>query len=365
MGPALLLALALTVPGGERAPRPPSSFPGADADPALTAKIDQALELRVREKRDEALALLEQVRGEALAKGHAAIATNALNRTGDVLRDQGKSRKARAAYEQAYAEAEKRGDPWAMGRAAHDLALLGDFMRPDAESLGWYEKALAARREAKDFAGMRVTANNLATVHDDAGRRDEALPFFEAGIEAAEAAGDHGNAMKLHARLGSLLLELGDERSDPELAKQGRAHLAQALGACERGGGDPLTLCAWAGRDRAKRCAANVPTEGPLGQALLHQREAKKSREQLERTFNGFANPAVLLRAGRELCLAARALREAGAGYEERAALLEQEARPLVLDGLANLDATESLAALCAREEAAEACDACGFGRRE
>ena len=223
----LLLALAVSAAnsasaGSPDAGVPASSFPGAEKSPALTAEIDRALALRREGRQDEGLRVLEAVRTQALAEQRPEVATNALNRRGDLLHDLRRNDEARAAYLEAYGEAQQRSDFWSMGRAAHDLALLGDYESLDPSSVEWFGKALEARRKAKDFAGMRVTANNLATAYNHAGRTDEAVPFYEEGIQAAESMADDGNALKMHLHLANLLLAKGERLADEATLAQGR-----------------------------------------------------------------------------------------------------------------------------------------------
>jgi hypothetical protein len=202
--------LAVALEGcAKRAPPPekPVEAPAPAVDPKLLeAQIQKALDLRAAGKHDEGIALLEKTRLQALDAKQPAIATLALNRRGDLANDLGRKQEAAQDYELAYTEAEARADYAAMGRAAHDRALLKSDVwgagEPDA--LVWYPKAVEARRKAKDFIGVRRSANNLAIQYFYAEKKDEALRWYGEAAEAAEAASDWDGLYRVHANLALL-----------------------------------------------------------------------------------------------------------------------------------------------------------------
>src|SRR5690348_5753346 len=107
MRTSLAVLLALTLISGCKLPAasaPPA--PPAELDP----RIDVALQLRASDQREQALALLEKVRADALGRGDARSAAMALLRSADVLNDLNRGDEARSRYEEALREHLKNGD---------------------------------------------------------------------------------------------------------------------------------------------------------------------------------------------------------------------------------------------------------------
>ena len=194
---------------------------------ALEAELDRALSLRSEGKQEEGLVVLEELRRRALAEDQPVLATRALNRHGDLQNDLERTGRAAADYEAAYAEAQARGDWFAMGRAAHDRALLGEGAEPDpseseavglspeslavihgyiglASSADWYLKAVDARRKANDRSGLRLSLNNLAISYFYSRKPVEAQRYYEEAIELARSIGEQDAVYRIEANLALL-----------------------------------------------------------------------------------------------------------------------------------------------------------------
>lgn len=366
---AALLAVALAAAPAIDAGSPdagfaPSVFPGSDADPALTAEIDRALALRREYRHLEALEALDSVRKQALQQQRLPIATNALNRRGDVLHDLRRDAEAEDAYQEAYEESEKRGDAWAMGRAAHDLALLSGVYSPDAKALEWFKKALEARRKARDYAGIRVTAHNLANAYRDEGDLATAEPYYEEAIQAAETIKDTYNQGRMSLLYANLLLETGEKRGDRQLLEKGRTWLSKAIVAIDAQGLDASRLCGHLEATQQRRCERHWPLDTPQARFAHYTRESAKLEPELARQPNGFPPPELLLRGARASLEAAKALRELGPDRAAQAATLEREARARLMDSLANRGPEASLGMLCGAQDVRELCERAGLVRR-
>jgi len=247
----------------------------------LDGEVQKAQDLRSQGKQAEGITLLTGVREQALKAGLGEVATRALNRRGDLHHDLGHTDEATADYQAAYAEAEKRQDLNAMGRAAHDLGLMsGTCGGGEDSALDWYRKALAARRQANDLKGVRVTANNLAIKLFYRNQEAEAVPLYEEALRAAEATDDVEGLLKVHANLALLYALKAEVRAEPtadepaplptldrEQDDLARAHFAKAVAAGARLDRDEAETCGSFG-SFGDRCERLSPRLKP-GEALV------------------------------------------------------------------------------------------------
>lgn len=316
--------------------------PEAPARPVVTAAelsagIEKALALRGEGKREEAMALLEQLRLEALEVKQAQLATLALNRRGDVANDLGRKGEARQDYETAYAEAAGRSDFAAMGRAAHDRALLNSDVwgagEPDA--LLWYPRAVEARKKAGDLVGVRRSANNLAIQYFYAQRKEEALRWYGEALAAGEAAQDWDGLYRVHANLAllhaveaegafepgaSLRAWVPPAKLEPGAEAKAREHFARAIEVAAKIGREEGDACGVFGNYGA-RCARLSPGADPVdGLVAFFAELALEAADEP-------SDAAAQLQAGL-LCLrASDAATAAGARLARQKAELEAAAR--------------------------------------
>lgn len=237
------------------------------------ARIAQALQLRAAGQREQALALLEKVRADALARGDAPSAAMALHRSADVLEDLGRGDEARSRYEQALEEHLRDGDVEGAGMAANDRGLAADGW--DEQAL-WFAKAVGYRRAVSNLAGLRISANNLGTALFYLERWDEAARAYEEAVDAAKRLGDAAAEEKVEANL-ALLFAVRAEGGFPQVVEdapppvsadnpneqQARAHFAAGLDAARRAGDLPERVCAYFGRyeNRCPRLGGTIPKE--------------------------------------------------------------------------------------------------------
>lgn len=363
----LLLAACTTAP---LSPTPKGGKPLAE----LEAGIEQALKLRAERRQDEGIALLDQVRTDALAAGEAKVATRALNRRGDLLHDLSRDAEAREAYLGAVNEAEARQDFSAVGRAAHDLALLGE------ETECWYLKALEARRKAGDRPGIRTTANNLGSLYFFAGRDEESRAMYLEAMAAAQADGDHASVCREQANLALLVFDPRkprDERREVEVARPlprldverlrtARGHYAEAVAACARANQPEAKVQGYLACDEGDpRCELLTP-RASLEAALLDfwGRVAERTKEELERELAGrgtFDDLEALVAAHAVHALAClrtwEAASAAGPALAEKAGSWERQARESFAKAMTLADQAKiGRADLCALDQLEDLC---------
>jgi tetratricopeptide (TPR) repeat protein len=319
-------------------PAPVAAAPTADPR-ALEAQIQKALELRAARKQDEGIALLEKTRLQALEGHQPALATLALNRRGDLANDLGRKKEAAQDYELAYSEAEARSDFAAMGRAAHDRALLQSDVWGAGEpgALEWYPKAVEARRKAKDLVGVRRSANNLAIQFFYASKKDEALRWFNEALEAGEAAEDWDGVYRIHANL-ALLWAVAAEgafapgaplrawvpplKLEPEAEAKAREAFAKGIEAAKKIGRSEDDVCGVLGNYGA-RCLRLTP-----GATSANGLPAFFAQLALEAESSSFSIPEEQQLQAALLCLrAADAAQSADAELKKQVPLFEQTAR--------------------------------------
>ena len=350
-------------PGGQAAP----SHPDAGA---LTAEIDRAVALRERGQQVEGLKILEETRRQALADSEAALATMALNRHGDLLNDLHRTREAAKDYEAAYAEAERHGDAFAMGRAAHDRAYMNETCGgEDDASISWYLKAVEARRKAKDQAGLRRSANNLAGAYFHRKQDADAKRFWAEALEAGTAIQDWEGVYKIEGNL-ALLWSLAAEgvfagdgplrpwvpplKLDPPAEAEARGHYARAIAAAERMGRGERDVCGALG-NYAARCERLKP--GVVAEEGLVAFFAALAQEADSDAETSTDAELALLQAGTLYLRSSDASRLLGKARAQETANFEKLARERLKSAVAlGAKSLGSAELFCATDRARELC---------
>lgn len=77
------------------------------------------------------------------------------------------------------------------------------------QAQGYYEQALAIRRDLGDRLGEGETLNNLGRVYADLGRREEALVHFEQALNVMREMGNQKGEGRTRNQIGKIYLDLG------------------------------------------------------------------------------------------------------------------------------------------------------------
>jgi TolB-like protein/tRNA A-37 threonylcarbamoyl transferase component Bud32/uncharacterized protein YdbL (DUF1318 family) len=153
------------------------------------ARRDQAWALRFLGRTDEALAAALESRRVFSAAGNQALELQVLNTMGGVYLDQGKLRAALDARSQALALARNLGHArWIARLASNSAELARSFGDPlAARTLAQEGLDLALRIDEKSVAGYAYIFVGDALL--DAGRANEARPYFRDGLALATIVG--------------------------------------------------------------------------------------------------------------------------------------------------------------------------------
>jgi two-component system sensor histidine kinase ChiS len=194
----------------------------ADTDPRLLAcrglrEAKPAEAIADCESAAEALQLAADVDGAFEALMHAAQAAAHL----------GEAARAEAVLDRASALVSQVRDPLAAHRVARRRGLAAYQDRRPLDALPRFLDALTAARRAEDAAARAVSDNDLGVVYRHLGDLPAALEHFRASLEQREALGDVNLGSTL-ANVGSLYLQLGDQRRAGEYLERARASHAAA-----------------------------------------------------------------------------------------------------------------------------------------
>jgi tetratricopeptide (TPR) repeat protein len=189
-----------------------------DPPPSVLADVEKALALRQEGKQAEGVAVLEAAQSRQTQQQDPLGAAVASHRIGDLKHDLGDTLGADAAYQAALTVYERRQDWARAGVVCNDLALL--YGQGDPRHVTWLQKAVGLRKRASDWAGARLSLNNLGTAQFYEHQWARADATWREALTLGERAQDTEGVMKELANL-ALLHSLWAEGGFPDETRPG------------------------------------------------------------------------------------------------------------------------------------------------
>lgn len=243
-----------------------------DAGIGVDPRVGLAQDLRLADRRPEALELLAKVITDATTAKDDLSRGRALQRAGDVQLDLHECELAKREYLAALKSLSKVSDPLPRVQVLNDLGLRGRRCSELGEAKKYFSQALAYYREVKDQAGIRKLANNLGSAHSIGGDMKKALVAFREAEAAARALSDDDGLLTVEVNICAVELALSEEKLALDCrqftARQGTdpgyqralAAMKEAIAIQEKRGAPVADLCGRFGREAGvcESCVLNV-----------------------------------------------------------------------------------------------------------